>query len=33
VLRNPADDHKSSVFDPRVRGGTDQVVYRFRKPA
>jgi predicted methyltransferase len=32
VLRNQADDHKSSVFDPSVRGRTDQVVYRFRKP-
>jgi predicted methyltransferase len=32
VLRNPADDHKSSVFDAGVRGQTDQVVYRFRKP-
>ena len=33
VLRNRTDDHKSSVFDARVRGRTDQVVYRFRKPA
>jgi predicted methyltransferase len=32
VLRNPADDHKASVFDRGVRGRTDQVVYRFRKP-
>lgn len=32
VLRNHSDDHKSSVFDPSVRGRTDQVVYRFRKP-
>lgn len=32
VLRNPSDDHKSSVFDRSVRGRTDQVVYRFRKP-
>jgi predicted methyltransferase len=32
VLRNLADDHKSSVFDARVRGRTDQIVYRFRKP-
>jgi predicted methyltransferase len=32
VLRNHSDDHKSSVFDPKVRGRTDQVVYRFRKP-
>jgi predicted methyltransferase len=33
VLRNPADDHAIRVFDKRVRGHTDQVVLRFRKPA
>jgi predicted methyltransferase len=32
TLRNPQDDHKLTVFDGRVRGQTDQVVYRFRKP-
>jgi predicted methyltransferase len=32
VLRNRSDDHKSSVFDGRVRGRTDQLVYRFRRP-
>jgi predicted methyltransferase len=32
ALRNPEDDHTLSVFDPRIRGRTDQVVYRFRKP-
>jgi predicted methyltransferase len=32
VLRNAQDDHKLSVFDAAVRGRTDQVVYRFRKP-
>jgi predicted methyltransferase len=32
VLRNPRDDHRLPVFDPRVRGQTDQVVLRFRKP-
>ena len=32
VLRNPADDHSRSVFDPVVRGKTDQVVFRFVKP-
>ena len=31
-LRNPADDHSLIVFDPKVRGKTDRVVYRFRKP-
>jgi predicted methyltransferase len=32
VLRNPDDDHSKSVFDPSLRGRTDQIVYRFRKP-
>jgi predicted methyltransferase len=32
VLRNRSDNHKSSVFDASVRGRTDQIVYRFRKP-
>jgi len=32
LLRNPADDHSKLVFDPSVRGNTDRVVYRFRKP-
>jgi predicted methyltransferase len=32
LLRNPADDHKKLVFDPSVRGKTDQFVYRFSKP-
>lgn len=32
VLRNPADTHTLKVFDPAIRGQTDQVVYRFRKP-
>jgi predicted methyltransferase len=32
LLRHPQDDHTLSVFDGRVRGRTDQVVYRFRKP-
>ena len=31
VLRNPADDHKLKVFDPAIRGHTDQFVYKFRK--
>ena len=33
LLRNPADPHTSLVFAPDIRGRTDQVVYRFRKPA
>lgn len=32
VLRNPADDHSANVFDPAIRGHTDQFVYKFRKP-
>ena len=32
VLRNPADERKALVFDPKVRGKTDQFVYLFRKP-
>jgi len=32
VLRNPADDHTLKVFDPIVRGHTDQFAYKFRKP-
>ena len=32
VLANPADDHSKMVFDPAIRGKTDQFVYRFRKP-
>jgi predicted methyltransferase len=32
VLANPADDHAKMVFDPAIRGKTDQFLYRFRKP-
>ena len=32
LLRNPDDDHEASVFDPAIRGQTDRVVYRFRRP-
>ena len=32
VLRNEADDRTLKVFDPAVRGHTDQFVYKFRKP-
>lgn len=32
VLANPADDHSKPVFDPSLRGHTDQFVFRFRKP-
>jgi predicted methyltransferase len=33
ILANPADDHRRTVFDPAIRGHTDQFVMRFRKPA
>jgi predicted methyltransferase len=33
LLRNPADDHTKLVFDPAIRGKTDRILYRFRKPA
>ncbi len=33
VLRNPADPHTAIVFDPGIRGHTDQFVFRFKKPA
>jgi predicted methyltransferase len=32
ALVNPADDHTKAVFDPAIRGKTDQFAYRFRKP-
>jgi len=32
VLRNPADDHSLAVFDPAIRGHTDQFVLKFKKP-
>ena len=32
LLRNPADDRSVNVFTPSIRGRTDRVVYRFRKP-
>ncbi len=33
ALRNAADSHDTKVFDPAIRGHTDQFIYRFRKPA
>ena len=32
ALANPADPHTAVVFDPSIRGKTDQFIYRFRKP-
>ncbi|HLQ14132.1 MAG TPA: hypothetical protein VK130_12950 [Steroidobacteraceae bacterium] len=33
VLRNPEDLRTAGVFDPSIRGHTDQFMMRFRKPA
>ena len=33
LLVDPADTHQVSVFDPSIRGKTDQFVFRFKKPA
>lgn len=32
LLANGADDHTKKVFDPSVRGHTDQFLFRFKKP-
>jgi predicted methyltransferase len=32
MLAHPEDDHSKLVFDPAIRGKTDQFVYRFRRP-
>ena len=32
ILANTSDDHTKNVFDPSVRGHTDQFLYRFKKP-
>jgi predicted methyltransferase len=32
ILRNPADPHDKLVFDPSIRGRTDQFLLRFVKP-
>ena len=32
ILANPADDHTKLVFDPSIRGKTDQFLLRFKKP-
>ncbi len=32
ALRNPADPHTARVFDPPMRGHTDQFVYVFKRP-
>ena len=32
VLANPSDPHTKIVFDPSIRGKTDQFAFRFKKP-
>ena len=32
LLRNPADPRDKLVFDPSIRGRTDQFIYLFKKP-
>ncbi|HEX4375965.1 MAG TPA: hypothetical protein VHZ99_02320 [Steroidobacteraceae bacterium] len=32
LLANPNDPHTIKVFDPSIRGHTDQFIYKFRKP-
>ncbi len=32
AVRNSADPHTAIVFDPSIRGHTDQFVFKFRKP-
>jgi predicted methyltransferase len=32
LLHQPGDDHSLKVFDPSVRGKTDQFILKFRKP-
>ncbi len=32
ILKNPADPHDKNVFDPSIRGHTDQFVLKFQKP-
>jgi predicted methyltransferase len=33
VLRQPGDPHTAKVFDPSIRGRTDQFILKFKKPA
>jgi len=33
LLRQPGDTRTLKVFDPSVRGNTDQFILKFRKPA
>jgi len=33
AVRNPSDPKTGNVFDPAIRGKTDQFVYKFQKPS
>lgn len=33
LLRNPRDDHRRSIFDPRLNRNTDRFLLRLQKPA
>ena len=33
LLRQPGDPHTAKVFDPAIRGRTDQFILKFKKPA
>ncbi len=33
LLRQTSDPHTAKVFDPSIRGKTDQFIFKFRKPA
>jgi predicted methyltransferase len=32
LLESAQDDHTLKVFDPQIRGKTDQFILKFRKP-
>ena len=32
ILKNPADPHTKNVFDPSIRGHTDQFVLKYQRP-
>jgi predicted methyltransferase len=32
ILRQPGDPHTAKIFDPSIRGQTDQFILKFRKP-
>jgi predicted methyltransferase len=32
ALKNPDDDHRLRIFDPRIRGRTDKFAFKFIKP-